>query len=738
VLFALTVSAYAQTATMSGFVVDEENGETLLLANVVIRELGLGTATNTAGFYTISEIPPGRHEVTVSYLGYATRILDLEFEPDEHKRLDIELSPESLTSEEIVVTGDREAEEEVRRIGVAQITTAQVREVPALLEADVFRSLQLLPGVKAASDYSSGLYVRGGTPDQTLILLDRTTVYNPSHFFGFFSTFNPDAIKDVRLYKGGYPAEYGGRLGSVLDIYNKDGNRNRVQGGVTLGLLASRVNVEGPYSKGSWMVAARRTTLEPLLAIMRSQDVEGAPESFWFLDFNAKLNYDAGLNDKLSVSFYSGRDDLAIEAVDDLELEIQYGNRTLSGNWVHLFSDQLFSDFTLTTSRYFSEPKASIASTPFERDNTVVDHSVKGDFEYIPSGRSTSKAGFWAGLFTMEIRDKFDDIVTLDERIHAQYASAYFQQTYRPNPLWMLQGGVRLNYFSEGDFVRAEPRFAVEYKFNPKVTFQVGGGRYYQFLTLITSELFSGFDIWLTADDGVIPAYGDQIVGGVKTVLGQYNVDVEAYFRNMQSLFELDPFLPDAAGLDYSDLFHFGEGYAYGTEISVQKTVGRLNGFAGYTLGFTRRKFPNVNSGEFYAPKYDRTHDLNITLNYLMGKGWRFTSIFTYATGQTYTEPLAQYKVVDNPFTSADFDVLVSPFNAARLPAYHRLDVGFSKVGTFFGIGDYELQLQALNTYFRRNIWFYFYEFERDGSVTREEVPQIPILIPNISFTVRF
>lgn len=738
ILLLLSGAAVAQTASVSGFVRDAKTGETLLLANVVFRDTQIGTATNTAGYYTLPNIRPGSYTLVCSYLGYQRKSIDVELKPGEALRLDVEMDPANLRGQEVVVSGEREEEEEVRRIGVAQLKTAVVKEVPALLEADVFRSLQLLPGVKAASDYSSGLYIRGGSPDQTLILLDRTTVYNPTHFFGFFSTFNPDAIKDVRLYKGGFPAEYGGRLGSVIDIYNKDGNRHETHGGATVGLLASRVNLEGPYSKGSWMIAVRRTTLEPLLATLRSANVDGIPNSFYFVDLNGKVNYDASDNDHVSVAFYMGQDALDLEFLDDATLNIGYGNRTASTNWTHIFSERLFSNFTFTGSRYFSEPEFSIASTPFKRTNNVYDFSAKGDFEYITGDKGSLKGGFWAGLFTFKIRDEFNEIETLNERIHTQYASLYLQDTYRPTAKWMIQGGIRANYFGEGKYYRFEPRFALEYQPEEGLRLQLGGGRYYQFLTLISSELFSGFDIWLTTGDGVPPAYGDQIVGGVKTRVGQFNVDVETYYRTMRRLFELDPFLPDAAGLDYKDLFHFGRGYAYGTELSIQKPHGRLNGFLGYTLGFSRRRFPNLNEFEYYPPKYDRTHDLNITLNYELGRSWRLTSIFTYATGQAYTKPAAQYRFYDYPFGSQDIDALVSPFNGSRLPAYHRLDLGFSKLGRFFGFGDYELQLQVLNTYMRKNIWFYFYDFNDDGSVDREDVPQIPVAIPNISLTVTF
>jgi hypothetical protein len=287
--------------------------------------------------------------------------------------------------------------------------------------------------------------------------------------------------------------------------------------------------------------------------------------------------------------------------------------------------------------------------------------------------------------------------------------------------------------------VRFEPRFSAERRVGDGVRLQAGYGRYYQFLTLITSELFSGFDLWLTTDDGVEPAYGDQFVAGVKTSLtDNLNLDVEGYYRTMRQLFQLDPFLPDAAGFDYEDLFLFGKGYAYGVEVMLQKSEGRLNGFLGYTLGFTERRFPTINDFNYYPPKYDRRHDLNLVANYNLSAKWALTSVFTLASGQAYTEPSGQYKLLDNPFGSLTADVLISPFNAARLPVYYRFDVGFSRFGRFFGFADSELQLQLINALARRNIWFYFFEFEGDNTIKRNEVPQIPVPIPNVSFTLKF
>ncbi|NBC18195.1 MAG: TonB-dependent receptor [Bacteroidetes bacterium] len=734
----------AQPASLSGFVKDATSGETLILANVVLEGTTNGTATNNAGYYTLTGIAPGDYTVVASYVGYESTRQEITLAPGEARRLDIELMPEDVAFEEVVVTAERQNEEEARSLGVAQMKVETVKQLPTVLEPDVFRSLQLLPGVKAASDYSSGLYIRGGDPGQTLVLLDRTTVYNPSHVFGFFSTFNPDAIKDVRLYKGGFPAEYGGRIGSVVDIYNKDGNRRQTGGSLSLGLLASRAFVEGPYSKGSYMFAARRSTLEPLLAALEGQ--EGIPDGFYFYDLNGKVNLDLSPDDRVSLSFYAGTDALDLTFLGDANLDLGYGNRTFSGNWTHIFSERLFSNFTVTTSRYFSQPTLNLSGTEIKQDSRIYDTSVKGDFEYIPNARHQVKGGFWTGVFTFPFSSSFDGNESFAPRIQTGYADVYVQDTYKPSPLWRIEVGVRGSYFGDGGHMRFSPRLSVEHLPVSSVRLQASYGRYYQYKTLITNESFSGFDFWLTSAEGVPPAYGDQFILGVNAQLtSSLNLDVEGYYRTMRDLFELDPFLPDPSGLDYADYFTFGDGYAYGLELQLEKPTGRLNGFLGYTFGITERRFPNVNleGGEpaYYPPKFDRRHDLNLVANYYLTPKWRATGVFTYATGQAYTQPTAQYKLLEGDAVVGDraFDVLRTPgLNRARLPAYHRLDLGVSRLGRFFGIADYELQIQVINVYSRRNLWFVFYEFEDDNTITENEVPQIPIPLPNLSFTLSF
>jgi hypothetical protein len=313
------------------------------------------------------------------------------------------------------------------------------------------------------------------------------------------------------------------------------------------------------------------------------------------------------------------------------------------------------------------------------------------------------------------------------------------ENTYHPSPDWTLQVGLRGAYFQRGGYSRLEPRVSVEFEPRSNLRFQAGYGRYHQFLTLITSELFSAFDIWLTSAEDVGPSYGDQFAIGAKTsVARDVLLDAEVYYRTMRSLFEIDPFLVDPSGLSYAELFRKGRGNAYGLETQLQKTRGKINGSIAYTLSRTRRAFPNVNEGLLYAPKYDRTHDVTILARYRLGRGWRATGVFTYGTGQPYTNPSQQFRLVDMPFASTEEVALISQFNGERLPPYHRLDLGFERAGGFFGIGDYELQLQVVNVYARRNLWFVFYDFADEGTAERQEVTQIPVPIPNIALTVSF
>ena len=742
---------YAQSASVRGLVIDSVSGRPLAQANVRLTRVRAadggpahGAVTDAQGIFRIGDLPQGAYALAVSYLGYGMARRSLTLSAGENRRVRVALAPRAVSMEEIVVSGEDRLMEGTRELGLVELSARDLREIPAVLEPDIFRSLQLLPGVKAASDYSSGLYIRGGGPGQTLVLLDRAPVYSPSHFFGFFSTFNPAAIGDVALYKGGYPAKYGGRLGAVVALENRSGGRSETSGMVSGGLLASRAAVSGPLpgavAGGSYMFAIRRSTLEPLLAALNDLEVDGIPKSFYFYDINGRMDVDLSSTDRLNMSLYTGSDAIALDLFDDdAEITLTYGNHVGQATWTHLMSNDLFTRLTATTSHYASNPRFAVAETAFEQQLQLRDYTARGQVLWTPGRRHELEAGFRSGYFSFEYGQSFNERQTYSPEVQSIFADVYLQDTYRPSSRWEITGGLRMNYFVAGRHLRLSPRLSAA--FHPRANFrlQAGYGRYHQFLSLNTLGGFSGFDIWLTTGGGVAPSWGDQFVTGVNWQLHPLlNLDVEGYFRTMRDLFRQDPFLADPAGMPYADLFQFGEGRAYGMEIMLQKGGGPLNGFVAYTLSRTQRRFDQLNDGTFYSPKYDRTHDLNVVLNYDVSSTWRFTSVFTYATGQAYTRPVSQYRLLNPPFQSTPYNLLEAPFNNERLPPYHRLDLGVRNRGSFFGFADYELMLQVINIYSRRNIWFYNFSFTEENIVERDIAPQIPVPLPNLVFTLRF
>jgi hypothetical protein len=785
--------AETAAAAVEGVVGSAATGASLAGAHVLVEGVGAangdvrrGGAADEEGAFRVAGLPAGRYRVRASYLGYRAAEKQIALDAGETRRLPFSLQTAALEGEDIVVTGEGAAERAERALGAERLTPAEIKELPTPFEPDVFRALQLLPGVKAASDFSSGLYIRGGSPDQTLVRLGETTVYNPTHFFGFFSTFNPDAIGDVRLYKGGFPALYGGRLGAVVDLQNRRGSTENISGTASIGLLASRIAADGPLpdalapadtAGGAWMLAARRSTVEPLFAVLRGQDVDGIPNDFHFYDLNARADVPLSGRDRLTVSGYAGADYLDFSFLDDARVEVPYGNRTATLRWRHLFEDgalgdRAFSDVSVSASRYFSRPRFELAGNTFRRSNELTDLAASADLE-VRAGAHTLRGGARGSVFTSALERSLDGEVLFGPTIQTGRVSVYAQDTWRPGSElggdggsyrpWRITGGLRATYHTRGGFLRLAPRLSAQYRprqlfgtrLDGRVRLQAGYGRYYQYLTVLSSSFFSGADTWYAAGEGVPPAYGDQFVGGVKIDLADaWRLDVEGYYRTMRDLFEIDRYIQDTAGLPYEEAFWFGEGHAQGLEVKLERTDGPVTGFLAYTFAQTRRRFPNLNLeegrqtdlaglnaqnalGGSYPPKYDRRHDLKAVLNYDFADQWRATSVFTYATGQPYTRPEAQYKLVAPPQRGSTLDVLVSPFNGARLPAYHRLDLGVRRLGDVFGL-DYELQVQLLNVYNRRNPWFYFYDTGGDTGITREEVPQLPIPLPNVALTVEF
>lgn len=750
VMAVLPPVAWAQTtSTLSGFVRDRSDGEHLPHAAVAIavEDRALGALTNSEGYYAIPAIPPGTWVVTASYIGYTTRQDTLALTAGQALRWDIELNRQALEMGEVVVEAEATAaESEVnQRPSVVAMPVADLQQMAAMAEPDLLRSLQLLPGVQAASDFSSGLYVRGGGPDQTAILLDQMRLYNPSHAFGFFSTFNPDAIKNVTLYKGTYPAQYGGSLSAILDVQNRDGNRRNfsTRGGVSL--ITSRLMSEGPLGQGSWMVAGRRTYIDPVLRAVRrsTDDLDGL--GYWFYDVNAKVNTQLSPNDNLMLSAYGGNDHLDISArvssarsdsTNILSFGNNWGNEALTGRWTHVFSPALFGRVLALYSRYQSDITLNLFGTPIAVRNRVREVSVQGDLDYFASPAHTLRTGVGVTFFRFDYGVRFDQYEN-DQLVRPYLVSAYIQDNWQVTPLTEARLGLRGTYYEEGGHLSLNPRFSLSRVLGEGWRVKLAGGSYRQYLQLVSSEGFSGGDLWLPLDETVEPGRSYQGVAGLEwEPSNRYRIRLETYYTDLASLVVLDEEREENYEQETSeDVFKTGgTGYATGVELFAEKRRGQLTGWLGYTLGWTRRAFPDIDGGRTFPPKYDRRHDVSLTAAYRLDR-WTWTANFSYGTGQAYTPPAARYTLRD-PASDRPIDrLLAARRNSARLLPYHRLDVGMRWAFGLFG-ADIEFYLQIFNAYNRRNEWFVQYDPE-DATEQPIVVDMLPI-VPTFGFDFRF
>ena len=733
----LLAAGAAQAATLSGFVNDADNGESLPLASVVLTQVQLGAASNSSGYYAVKEVPAGTYEVVISYIGYKSWRDTLAFS-DRDVRLDVALQVESVDLEEIVIQAERSEElEQATQSSFIVLQVEPLQQMPAIGEADLLRSLQLLPGIQSASDISSGLYVRGGGPDQTAIILDHIPLYNPSHLFGFFSTFNPDAIKDVQLYKGAYPAAYGRTLGAVLDVSNREGNRQRFSSRGGISLIASRLLAEGPVGQGSWMLAGRRTYLEPVLSAIRSRGVD-IPLNYYFYDFNGKVNQRWG-DDTFTVSTYWGQDDLRADIEDENEsfVDLRWGNRALTARWTRVFSPTLFGHFMAAGSWYENTLLFSFFDTPFGVANSIRDWSLKGDVDYFANRNHTLTLGFLATLFEFDYSQSFNQQEQSDLYQRSVLASAYVQDEWQAGPATRLRLGGRGTYFSVADRLHFTPRMSLSHALSDKIRIKAAAGMYRQYLQLVTTEAFSGGDFWMPLDSSVEPGRSYQgVVGTEWDPSRRYQLSVEAYYTDLANLVVLDNAVAaDSDDTRSDDIFKSGgSGWASGVEVFLQQRTGAFTGWVGYTLGWTRRTFPELNGGRAFPPKYDRRHDLSFVVSYQAGK-WRLGSNLVYATGQAFTPASARYSLREPTTRSVKDYVLPAERNSARLLPYHRLDASASREFGLWGL-DVEFYLQIFNLYSRRNEWFV--QFNTKNPETEPEVvKQLPI-VPTLGFNFSF
>ncbi len=728
------------TAVISGFVKDSASGETIPGATIQVRALKLGAISNKSGFFSL-HLPSGRRDtVEISSLGYRTMKIPVTLRAGEERTMTILLPVKSMTGEEVTVETSEERERQEPQVSRISLTPKEVEDLPKIGQADLFRILQFLPGVQTTSEISSGLYIRGGTPDQNLIMLDGSVLYNPSHFFGFFSTFNPDAIKDVELIKGGFPVEYGNRLSAVLNVTDIEGDRNQVQGKVDLGLISSSATLQIPVGSGALVLAGRRTYIDALLNVTGLTQKLSLPD-YYFYDLNAKLTQNPTPNDKVVFSAYQGSDNLSYTANSAINnINLQYGNRAGGAAWTHVFGSELFSNVGLSASNYHSVFTIGSDAQPFTYTNAIDDYTARTSIDYFPNPEHNIQSGLQATVYkTTLLAQSGTNPPNANVDLTPFYGAAYVQDEWKPtmsgyvdDPL-AITGGLRVDQISSNPEIGVDPRISARYILTPAITLKASAGIYHQYLKVATNDVIPIFDIWLPDDNTQPPEKCYQYVVGVSTVpFENYTFDVETYYKDLKNVVELQPNL--TSGSNLNNVFFVGNGTAYGVEFFLQKQVGRFTGWLGYTLAWVWETFPQINNGQPFPPTYDRRNDLDIVGTYHLNDRWTVGATFTYGTGQAYTQITALAPDAENEEHAIPID---GNMNALRLPPYNRLDLSATYAFGFFSDKrNAEFDLDIFNAYDHRNVWIS--EVDQDTNpATITYVKLLPIL-PTFGISVTF
>ncbi len=736
----LRVPHDSASAVISGFVKDSASGETIIGATVRVRALHIGAITNKSGFFSL-QVPGGTpFIIEVSSLGYRTLTARMQLRPDEERTQTFLLGVQSVSGGEITIQSTAEREREEPQVSRVTLTPQQMVNLPKMGQSDLFRILQFLPGVQTSSEISSGLYVRGGSPDENLIMLDGAVLYNPSHFFGFFSTFNPDAIKDVEFIKGGFPAEYGGRLSSVLNVTDIEGDRNATKGKVDLGLISSSGMIETPVGTGALVLAGRRSYIDLLLNTTGLTSSLSLPD-YYFYDANVKLTQNPSPDDKIILAGYKGSDNLTFAASTSAnDISLDWGNESGSAQWTHVFGSQLFSNVTLAASNYSSVFTIGSTAQPLHWNNGITDYTARASMDYFPNPANTIKTGLQAsGYHTYLTIQSGNNPPNANVDRTPFYGAAYLQDEWIPtikgdveNPL-AITGGLRVDGISSNPQIGIDPRLSARYIISPLITLKGSVGIYHQYLKLATNDLVSLFNVWLPDDTTQPPEKCYQYVLGVSTVpFENYTLDVEGYYKDMKNLVEMRPSV--LTGSTLRDVFFVGNGTAYGIEFFLQKQVGRLTGWLGYTLAWTLRTFPDINNGQQFPATYDRRNDFDFVATYHLNDRWTLGAMFTYGTGQAYTQITALEPNFEDPTRTIPIE---GDKNSLRLPPYNRLDL--SATYAFSLYSDHrnaEFDFDIFNAYNYRNVWISQVD-ESTNPATINYVRLLPIL-PTFGVSVSF
>lgn len=785
-LYSASIFSQSNKFTLSGYVSEKGSKEHLPGANLYIPKFKAGATTNNYGFYSIT-IPKDSIELIVSFTGYQKAYFKLFLNKD--TLLDVSLEPETLLKE-VVVKDKLNQESRDIQMSRMDVSVEQIKELPSLLgEKDVFKTLQLLPGVQKGSEGSSGLYIRGGGPDQNLIILDEATVYNATHLFGFFSLFNGDALKNVELTKGGFPARYGGRLSSVVNLQMREGDKESIHGNMGIGLIASRLTLEGPIKKDkiSFLVSARRTYLDILTKpFMKKSEYQ---VGYFFYDVNLKLNYTINYKNKVYVSSYSGNDKFSLfrKNTDENNNEetfkstIQWGNATGTIRWNHLINEKIFSNLSLIFTDFLFDigfkNQSFTDQTQLRYFSGIRDYSIKADIDYYPGVKHRIKGGILATYHyfrpnAVVLKGPGSNMERII-KINTYENAAYIEDNYDVSDNLGLNAGLRLTHFNvrNKSYFNPEPRISIRYNLPHDFSIKASYSNMNQYVHLLSnSGIGLPSDLWIPATNRIRPQSSNQIALGLSTDLdirhSPFLISLETYYKSSKniigykegaSFIRVGNISPGtASSFSYEDIVTSGNAESYGAEFFMQKKAGKFTAWAGYTLSWTWLTFNELNSGKRFPARYDRRHDISIAGTYKLNEHIHFSFTWVYGTGNAITMPLASYQIAPAPpvynnipppeiavihgysptgFYSVYYDY--GSINNVRMPANHRLDIGVQFIKKR---KKYERVFEAsiYNVYNRQNPFFYQNEIDyRNKTSKLIQVSLFPI-IPSVSWAYKF
>jgi hypothetical protein len=754
-----------KTVTISGFIRDAKTGETLTGAIVYPKEIPtIGITSNSYGYFSLT-LPVGKYSLIVQFLGYKTKIISLDLK--ENTKISFDMEEESIALKEITITGEKNNNNVVQSELISKIDVKEIQNIPVILgEKDILKTIQLLPGVTPAGEGNAGFYVRGGGVDQNLILLDEAPVYNPSHLLGFFSTFNSDAIKDITLYKGGFPAEYGGRLSSVVDIKMNDGNNKEyhVSGGI--GLIASRLSVEGPIvkNKGSFMIAARRTYADLFLKLLsrNGPDSIASKSTLYFYDLNMKANYQLTEKDRLYFSCYLGRDNFNLGGT----VGLNWGNVTATARWNHIINDKLFSNTSLIYSKYSYNFNVAVGNNTMHVLSEIQDWNLKEDLNYYLNSNNTIKFGFNAIYHTF-VPSKVDSTVIFHVRsVDNRYAlenALYISNDQTISPHLKATYGLRYSLFSSigpgtvytynqvADVVDSaiypkgkiyntygglEPRLLMNYIINDSSSVKISYARTRQYIHLLSNTTSSTpFDLWVPSNINIKPEIADQYTLGYFRNFSNnmYETSLEVYYKTFQNQIDYRNGANLILNNKVESQLVFGKGWGYGVEFLIRKKYGKLTGWISYTLSKAKRQFPDINGGNIFLAKQDRPNNIAVVGMYELNPKLTFSATWIFISGNPVTFPSGRYAIDGN----------IVPYyterNGYRMPDYHRLDIGLTwqrkKTASFESNWNFSIY----NVYARANA--YAINFQQDpNDPTKMQAVQLSLFrfVPAITYNFKF